>query len=108
MDSYLCSSAPETLLESPPNADPPQPKFEEGIKRDCRFPEPLASVSNAVQAAPVAPRNLKLEWPQVTLQTSTTTSTTSSDPSTFTGCITQQALPASFPGSELELNHVFH
>lgn len=107
MDSYLCSSAPETTLESPPNAGLPQPKFEEGVKRDCRFPEPLASVSNAVQAAPVTPRDLKLEWPQVTLQTSTITSTTSSDPSAVS-CITQQAFPTSFSGSEMELNHVFH
>lgn len=105
MDSYLCSSTLETSLESSPNVNPaPQPKFEEGAKRDCRFPDPLAAIGSAEQ--PVQPHNLKLEWPQVTLQTSTTTATTSSNPNGFSSP-TQQAFP-SFSGSEMELSHAFH
>lgn len=104
MDSYLCSSTLETSLESSPNVNPPQPKFEEDTKRDCRFPDPLAAMCNAVQ--PVQPHNLKLEWPQVTLQTSTTTTTTSSNPNGFS-FTTQQAFPP-FSGSEMELSHAFH
>ncbi len=106
MDSYLCSSTPETPLESSPNVNSPQPKFEDGMKRDCRFPESLGNMCNAAQAAPVPPCNLKLEWPQVTLQTSTTTTTTTSNLNGFS-FTSQQAFP-SFSGSELELSHAFH
>lgn len=109
MDSYLCSSSPEIPLESPPNVNLPQSKFEEGAKRDCRYTEPLANVcGNAVQAALAPPRNLKLEWPQVTLQTTTTTTTTSSGPTTAFSFTTQQAFP---PCSDRELDplsHAFH
>ncbi|XP_022778864.1 Krueppel-like factor 5 [Stylophora pistillata] len=107
MDSYLCSTSQDTPSELQPHVNVHQPKFEEGMKRDCRFPEPMANVCNGLQTVPAPSCDLKLEWPQATVQNPSTTTTVSCAESDAFSFDTHQSFPTCSE-RELELSHAFH
>ena len=107
MDSYLCSTSQDTPSELQPHVNLHQPKFEEGMKRDCRFPESTANVCNGLQTVQAPSCDLKLEWPQATLQNPATTTTASCAESNVFSFDTHQSFPTCSE-SELELSHAFH